>query len=84
MQKYGEFLETRFHELEYESKMRLLKTHSNTSERRDYEADEERQTKRERKEAYPQGTGKTSRKTTAISPESVSYTHLTLPTTPYV
>ena len=43
----------RFHELEHESKMRLLKTHSHTSERRGYEADKERQVKRERKEAYP-------------------------------
>ena len=52
MQKYGTFMETRFHELENESKMRLLKNHSYTSERRDYEADKERQAKRERKEAY--------------------------------
>ena len=28
----------RFHYLEHESKMRLLKTHSHTSERLDYEA----------------------------------------------
>ena len=33
--------------------MGLLKTHSHTSERRDYEADKERQVKREIKEAYP-------------------------------
>ena len=51
--------EARFHELltEYESKMPLLKTHSHTSERRDYEAGKERQEKRGGKEAYPQGTG---------------------------
>ena len=46
-------METRFHELEHESKIRLLKTHSHTSERRDYEADKERQDIRERNEAYP-------------------------------
>ena len=46
-------METRFHELEHDSKMRLLKTHSHTSERRDYEADKKRQEKTERKEAYP-------------------------------
>ena len=32
--------------------MRLLKTHSHISQRRGYEADKERQGKRERKEAY--------------------------------
>ena len=53
MQKYGNFMETRFRELEHESNMRFLKTHSHTSERRGYEADKERQEKRERKEAYP-------------------------------
>ena len=47
MEKYGKFVETRFHELEHESKMRLLKTHSHTSERRDYEADKELQEKKE-------------------------------------
>ena len=31
-QKYGKFVETRFHEAEHEPKMRLLKTHSHTSE----------------------------------------------------
>ena len=34
--------------------MRLLKIHSHTFKRRGYEADKERQVKRERKEAYPQ------------------------------
>ena len=38
MEKYENFTETRFHELERVSKMRLLQTHSHTSERRDYEA----------------------------------------------
>ena len=32
MQNYGKFMETRFNEPEHESKMRLLKTHSHTSE----------------------------------------------------
>ena len=41
-------METWFHELDNESKMRLLETHSHTSERRDYEADKERQEQRER------------------------------------
>ena len=53
MQKYGQIMEVRFHELEHEAKMRLLKTHSHTSERRDYEADKERQDQGERKKAYP-------------------------------
>ena len=69
MQKYGKLMETRLYELEHESKMRLLKTHPHTSERQGYEADKARQQKREAKEAYPQGTRKTSTtKTTAISP----------------
>ena len=45
MQKYGQIMEVRFHELEHEAKMRLLKTHSHTSERRDYEADKKCQGK---------------------------------------
>ena len=49
MQKYGNFMETRFHELEHESKMRLLETHSHTSKRRAYGIDTERQKKRKRK-----------------------------------
>ena len=53
MQKYGKFVETRLHEIEHESKMRLFKTHSHTSERRGYQADKKRQEKRERKEVYP-------------------------------
>ena len=53
MQKCGRFVETRFHELEHESKMRLLKTHSHTSERRGYQADKKRQEKGDRKNAYP-------------------------------
>ena len=43
MQEYGKIMETRFHETEHESNMRLLKTHSHTSERRDCEADNKRQ-----------------------------------------
>ena len=42
--------------------MRLLKTHSHTSERRGYEADKECQVKREWKEAYPKGTEKNAKK----------------------
>ena len=53
MQKYGKFVQTQFHELEHELKMRLLKTHSHTSERRDHEADRERQENMERKEDCP-------------------------------
>ena len=53
MQKYGKFVETRFHKLEHESKILLLKSHPHTSERRGYETDKKRQEKRERKEAYP-------------------------------
>ena len=45
MQIIWEFMETRFHELEHESQMRLLKTHSHTSERRGYKADKKRQEK---------------------------------------
>ena len=36
MQKHGKFVETRFHEVEHESKMPLLRTHSHTSEGPDY------------------------------------------------
>ena len=43
MQKYGKFMQTRFHEPKHESKMRLLKSHSHTSERQGYEAGKERQ-----------------------------------------
>ena len=68
-QKYGKFVGTRFHKLEHESKMRLLKTQSHTSGRRGYEAGEKRREKREIKEAYQQRTGKTLKKITAISPE---------------
>ena len=46
--------------------MRLLKTHSHTSERRGYEADKERQVKRERKGPIRNGV-KTLMKTTAMS-----------------
>ena len=53
MQKYGTFMEGRFHELECESKMRLFKVHSQTSERQGYEADKKLQEKRERQEVYP-------------------------------
>ena len=42
MQKCGKFGEIRFHELEHGSKMRLLKTHSHTSERLGYEASKTR------------------------------------------
>ena len=62
VQKYGKFMETRFHELEGESKMRLLKNHSRTSERREYEADEERQEKRERRGPFRKRQEKRRRK----------------------
>ena len=52
MQKYGQFVATRFDKLEHESKLWLLKTHSHTSEWRGYEANKKRQEKRGRKEAY--------------------------------
>ena len=51
MQKCGKFMETRFNVLEHELKMRLLETHSHTSERRDYEAD--RNVKKKGKERKP-------------------------------
>ena len=38
MQNYGKFMETPIPQLEHESKMRLLKTHSHTSERQGNEA----------------------------------------------
>ena len=50
--RYGKFVKTRFHELEHESKMRLLNSHSYTVERRGYKADKERQEKRAGNEAY--------------------------------
>ena len=43
MKKYREFVETRFHKLEHESKMRLLKTYSRTSEQLGNEAEKKRQ-----------------------------------------
>ena len=51
-------METRFHELEHESKMGLFKTYSHTSERRGYEADKKRKGKGEIKEAFRKGQGK--------------------------
>ena len=36
MQKYGKFVEAHVHEQEHELKMRLLETHSHTSERCHY------------------------------------------------
>ena len=51
--KYGKFMETRFRDLEHESKMRFLKTHSHTSERRGYEVDKERQEKTGNKRGLP-------------------------------
>ena len=52
--KYEKLMETRFHELLVEHGLKmLLKPHSQTSERRGYEAGKERQEKRERKEAHP-------------------------------
>ena len=52
MQKYGKLMETRFYELEHESRMRILRTHSYTSEQRGYETVREGQENKERKEAY--------------------------------
>ena len=46
--------------------MRLLKSHSHTSERLGYEADQEYQVKRERKGAYPKRR-ENSKETTAVS-----------------
>ena len=67
MQNYGKFVEARFHELEHESKMRLLKTHFHTSERQGNEASNIRQ-KRERKEGLAlRGRDKSSRKAMALS-----------------
>ena len=70
-QVYAEIWENswkpRFHELEHVSKMRLLKTHSQTSERLGYEADKERQVRRERRGSIRNGE-KTSMETTAMSP----------------
>ena len=75
MQKYDKkFMETRFHQQEHdddESKIRLLKIHPHISERLDNEADKRNAKKKGKiKEAYSQGTGKTSKKTTAISSET--------------
>ena len=58
----GKSWKTRSQELEHGSKMRLLKTHSQTSGRRDYEADKERQEKKG-KERRPirKGQGKRQR-----------------------
>ena len=57
----------RLHELEHVSKIRLLKTHSHTSIRLGYEAENERQAKRENKRAYPKRR-ENVKETTAMSP----------------
>ena len=60
--QYGKFVEARFHELEHESKIRLLKTHSYTSERRDCEADKERQKNGEKRRPIRKEQEKRERK----------------------
>ena len=62
MQKCGKFMETRFNVLEHELKMRLLETHSHTSELRDYEADMERQAKGKETRPIRKGQEKRQRK----------------------
>ena len=58
-------METRLHELEYESKMRL-KTHPHTSERRDYKADKDGQTKKGKKGGISVRDNKNVKETIAI------------------
>ena len=61
----------RFHEIEHESKMRLLKTHSHTSEWRGNEADRVRITTREMKEGLTVSDWKkSSTKGIAMPPET--------------
>ena len=67
MQKYGKFVETRFHELEHESKMRLSKPTPTPLNGEATKAARNAK-KIKRKEAYPYGTGKTSSTATDISP----------------
>ena len=55
----GILCKPRFHELEHKSKMRLLKIHTHTCERRGYEAEKERQVKV--KEKRPIRTGQKKR-----------------------
>ena len=55
-------MEVRFHELEHEAKMRLLKTHSHTSERRDYEADKKCLAKVKERRPSREGREKSQRK----------------------
>ena len=62
MQKYGKFMETRCHELEQESKMSLLEAQAHTCERRDYEADKERQEKGKGRRSICQRRGKRVKK----------------------
>ena len=59
MQKYGEFMEIRFRKIEHGSEMRLLKTRSHTSRRRDYEVYRERKAKR--KDERPLRNGQENR-----------------------
>ena len=68
-------MESWFHELEHEPKIRLLKTHSHASERRVYEANKERQGK---EKPSPLDHYVIYYGVPGIQP--VSYTHLTLPT----
>ena len=68
MPKIGEFTETRFHEVDHESKMRLLKTHSHTSGQQGSEAEKERQETRKERGSASKAKGKKSTKTTAMPP----------------
>ena len=63
MQKHGKIMETRFHELEHESKMWLLKTHSHTSEQRSYEPDKGRQEKGKERRPIRKGQEERQRNT---------------------
>ena len=68
MQKYWKFVETPTLRARHESNMRLLETHSNTSERRGNEAGKARQ-ERERKEGLAlRGRNKSSTKVIAMPP----------------
>ena len=62
-------MEIRFHELGHESKMRPLKTHSDTSQRRGYEADKKHGEERKQSRPIRKRQEKCQKKATAISPE---------------
>lgn len=58
MQKYGKLMNTQFHKLDHESKMRLRKTHPHTSEQRGNEVEKKHQEKEKERRSTRTGQKK--------------------------